>query len=138
MKTRIAFCALCAVVSGCLSVCRIPFPVQSDYSDEGECTNRVWRSMITDVRIRGYENHITNSCFRCYYPTIVMRCNVWDSLYGNPSDTILKGEDLYKAKWQKRLGWFPIGILWLTSPFDAFVDTLMSPYDYYFFNNEDK
>lgn len=65
-----------------------------------------------------------------------MRCKMWEELYGKPIDQTLKGEDLYKAKWQKRMGWLPLGIMWLTSPIDAVVDTLMLPYDYYFFKHE--
>jgi len=127
--TRLAVVfACCGMLSGCLWICRVPFPMEARYSDDGVCTNRTWVSMITDERNR-HMNDPTNAWWCAgYYPTIKMRCVVTMEMC-KPIDAELKGEDLYHAKWRKRFGWFPLTVLWLTSPIDAVVDTLMIPYD---------
>lgn len=124
MKKLIALCVMASMFSGCLWVCRVPFPTHEEFSDEGECTNRVWKSMITECREKS-----DNKCFDHYYPTIYMRVEVTGE-YMKPIEDNVKGKDLYQQKWFKRLGWIPLGIVWLTSPIDAVVDTLMIPYDY--------
>lgn len=125
----IALTVSCTALSGCLWICRVPFPVSESFSDEGECTNRVWRSMVSDVRMKNKECELNN-----YYPTICMRV-VCTKSWLAPIDKDKTGEDLYREKWFKRLGWIPLSVIWLTSPVDAVVDTLFVPYDYFQMND---
>ena len=115
-------CICLAFLTGCLSVVRIPLPEQEKFSDDGICTNRVW---VTPLRDMQKENHDMWKT----YPTIWMRWHVTTSVYGKPIDEKLKGEDLYNAKMTKRWAWFPLTILWLTSPLDGIVDTIALPFD---------
>lgn len=105
-----------ALLSGCLSIVRIPFPLHERYSDDGVCTNRVWEGLLDkrpDLRV---------------YPTIKMRCAVTAAWWA-PIPADAKGEKLYKARQFKRWGWLPLVGIWITSPLDAAVDTLFLPYD---------
>ena len=107
---------LCAaLLSGCLSAVRIPF-CHATYSDDGVCTNRVWYSFLSDL-----------PQYRVY-PTIKMRCHAMAEWW-KPIDPAAKGETLYKQRMFKRWGWIPLGVIWLTSPLDAAVDTVFLPYD---------
>lgn len=56
----ITIAVACTTLSGCLWICRVPFPVSESFSDEGECTNRVWRSMVTDVRMKNKDCELNN------------------------------------------------------------------------------
>lgn len=122
---------VCVAVSGCLSVIRFPceVPGETKYSDEGECTNRVWTTFITDIRKK-------NTDLRGLYPTVKMRWMATEKIYfdegyyfdrdGNP----LKGEKLYKARNSRYFAWIPLTIIWITTPFDAVIDTLCIPWDW--------
>ena len=123
--------AVCVVVSGCLSVIRLPCdePGKTKYSDEGVCTNRVWTTFISDIRKK-------NPQLSGLYPTVKMRWMATQKIYfddkyyfdnyGKP----LKGEDLYKARTSRYFAWIPLTIMWITTPFDAAIDTLCIPWDW--------
>ena len=111
-----------AFLTGCLSVVRIPLPEQEKFSDDGVCTNCIWVIPLRDIQEK-------NSDMWRVYPTIGMRQYVTSRIYGKPIDEKLKGEDLYNAKMAKRWAWFPLTILWLTSPLDGIVDTIALPFD---------
>lgn len=113
---------LMAFLTGCLSVVRIPLPEQEKFSDDGVCTNRVWVTPLRDIQGK-------NSDVWKAYPTIGMRWYVTSRVYGKSIDEKLNGEDLYNAKMTKRCAWFPLTILWLTSPLDGIVDTIALPFD---------
>ena len=113
---------LMAFLTGCLSVVRIPLPEHEKFSDDGICTNRVWVIPLRDMQKE-------NPDIWRVYPTIWMRWHVTTSVYGKPIDEKLKGEDLYNAKMTKRWAWFPLTILWLTSPLDGIIDTIALPFD---------
>ena len=104
------------LLSGCLSVVRIPMPRQERYSEEGECTNRVWRSLFDDVP------------GLLVYPTVKMRWKATTAVV-KPIPEELKGEKLYKARMTRRWGWIPLCVLWLTFPVDAAIDTVFLPLD---------
>ena len=109
--------AVASMLSGCLSVVRIPFPTSEKFSDEGVCTNRVWASFVDQLpqwRV---------------YTTVKMRCHATKEVFFKPIPEELKGEKLYKAKMTKRWAWIPLTIIWATSPFDAAIDTLFLPWD---------
>ena len=114
-----------ALLSGCLSIVRIPLPLHEQYSDDGACTNRVWEGLLDkrqDLRI---------------YPTVKMRCAI-SAAWWAPIPADAKGEKLYKARQFKRWGWIPLACVWLTSPLDAAVDTLFLPYDFFATKNQRK
>ena len=111
---------LCVVVfTGCISVCRIPFPHHEKYSDDGVCTNRQW-SVLTD------EPGFRKKCWPVY-PTIYVR-GVATRMVFSPIDYTKTGEELYREK-HKYWAAIPLTILWLTSPLDAVVDTVFLPFD---------
>ena len=114
---------LMAFLTGCLSVVRIPVPTQEKFSDDSVCTNRVWMTPLRDIQKKNGDY-----AWRTY-PTIGMRWYATSNVYGKPIDENLKGEDLYNAKMTKRFAWFPLTILWLTSPLDGIVDTIALPFD---------
>ena len=122
-----------SLLTGCLWVCRVPVPVVEQFSDEGECTNRIWRSMVTDCRMKSNDCVLYN-----YYPTLCMRCWPWKELYGKPIPNDWKGEKLYRARMSKAFGWLPLTLTWLGAPLDIVVDTLMLPYDIWRFNRNEK
>lgn len=111
-----AFLALlCATLCGCLSVVRIPL-CNEQVSDDGEVTNRVWTSLLDEVpgmRV---------------YPTVKMRCRV-TAEWLKPIPPEAKGKRLREMRMFKHWGWIPLGVIWLTAPFDAAVDTLFVPFD---------
>lgn len=111
---------LCATLCGCLSVLRVPLPESEAYSDEGVCTNRVWRVPMNDI-MRG------NGFGWRAYPTVRMRCLVTAHVF-SPIDQTKRGEDLYR---EKNKLWFaiPLAFVWATAPLDAAVDTLFIPFD---------
>ena len=123
--------AVCSLVSGCLSVIRFPCeePGKTRYSDEGVCTNRVLTTFISDIRKK-------NPQLRGLYPTVKMRWMATQKIYfddkyyfdnyGRP----LKGEELYKARNSRYFAWIPLTIMWITTPFDAAIDTLCIPWDW--------
>ena len=129
--TLFSILVVCVAVSGCLSVIRFPceVPGETKYSDEGECTNRVWTTFISDIRKK-------NTDLRGLYPTVKMRWMATEKIYfddgyyfdsyGNP----LKGEKLYKARNSRYFAWIPLTIIWITTPFDAVIDTLCIPWDW--------
>jgi len=118
------------LLNGCLWICRVPFPMEKKYSDDGSCTNSVWCSMITEVRNKSDQLH-------CYYPTIKMRAIVTKEMC-KPIDYALTGEELHGEKIRKTFGWIPLALIWLTSPIDAIVDTVMIPYDIMYFMGNGK
>lgn len=116
-----AFLALmCATFCGCLSVVRIPVPESEAYSDEGVCTNRVWRVPMDDI-MRG------NGFGWRAYPTVRMRCMVTAHVL-SPIDRTKRGEDLYRER-HKRWLVLPLALVWAAAPLDAAVDTLFIPFD---------
>lgn len=123
LRLTILAAILSACCGGCLWIVRVPFPVHEEFSDEGECTNRVWQSCWAKMR------ECTNETWRIY-PTVQMRCFVTKEYFA-PIDADAKGEDLYRKRWFKRAGWIPLTVIWMTSPLDAAVDTIMLPFDIY-------
>ena len=117
---RILFISAAALIlSGCLSVVRIPFPIHEKYSDDGVCTNRVWEGFLDkfpEYRV---------------FTTVKMRCHVTKEVLFKPIPEDLKGERLYNAKMTKRWAWIPLTVIWATSPFDTAVDTVFLPWDLY-------
>lgn len=116
MKWLVAISVL-TLLCGCFSVVRIPL-CHEHVSDEGEVTNRVWYSFCDDVK--GMR----------VYPTVKMRCRITAEWWA-PIPADLKGEKLRDARMFKRWGWIPLGVVWLTAPFDAAIDTVFLPYDLY-------
>ena len=113
--TILFFAAL--IFGGCLSVVRIPLCYEK-VSDEGEVTNRVWTSFCDDVpgmRV---------------YPTVKMRCRV-TAEWLKPIPPEAKGRRLREMRMFKHWGWIPLGIVWITAPFDAAIDTAFLPWDLY-------
>lgn len=123
MKNICIFACTLILMTGCLSVIRIPFPVHQDFSDDGVCTNRVYETPLRKIQ-RSKSDYVWK-----IYPTIGMRYYSTYCIYGNPIDENLKGEKLYNAKMAKRFGWIPLTVMWLTSPFDAIIDTIAVPFD---------
>ena len=128
MKKLIAL-SLVAACTGCLSICRIPMPSQERFSDEGVCTNRVWTSLRSEYRSK----HPDWRGWRTVFPTIQMRYVATKEVYfkeETPEELAnMTGEQKYKRKWSKRCAWFPLTILWLTSPLDAVWDIVCMPWD---------
>ncbi|MCQ2300731.1 MAG: hypothetical protein MJZ81_11470 [Bacteroidales bacterium] len=112
-----------AFLAGCLSVARIPVPTQKKFSYDGVCTNCVWETPLRDIQKKN-----SDYAWRVY-PTIGMRWYATYSVYGKPIDEKLNGKDLYNARMAKRFAWFPLTILWITSPLDGAVDTIALPFD---------
>lgn len=109
--------ALVMLACGCLSVVRIPL-CNEQVSDEGEVTNRVWTSFCDEVpgmRV---------------YPTVKMRCRV-TAEWLKPIPPDAKGKRLHQMRMFKHWGWIPLGVVWMTAPFDAAIDTVFLPYDLY-------
>jgi uncharacterized protein YceK len=128
-----AFLIACSVgFTGCFSVIRLPCEDirYTKYSDEGECTNRVWTTFISDMRKK------KNCPLRGLYPTLKMRYIVTrkiyfdDGYYLDEDGQPCKGEKLYQRKWGRRTAWFPLTVVWLTSPVDAVIDTVCIPWDW--------
>lgn len=129
---KTVLCAVLGVVfcAGCLSVLRVPFPRHSDYSDEGDCTNRVWTSLRTEYR----KQHLEWRGWQTVFPTIQMRYVVTRQCYfsGYPTEkdwAKMSGEQKYYYKMGRRFAWMPLTIIWLTAPFDAAWDVLCMPWD---------
>ena len=135
---RVAAIGMCAaslvLFSGCFWVCRIPFPEKEQFSDDGECTNRVWTTIVKGMDKHGSWTNWT------VYPLIGMRVYMTGKLGEHDDipleelkdrfpDKHLTGRDLYNIKWQRRFRWGQYGLLWLGSPIDAVVDTVMLPFD---------
>lgn len=121
MKKILMFIPL-AFATGCLNVVRVPTPTKSFFSDDGVCTNRTWTAPLRCIQADHNE-------MWSIYPTIYIRLSATCGVYGKPINENLKGEELYNAKMAKRFGWIPLTILWLTSPFDAVIDTIALPFD---------
>ena len=119
---RKIFCALAlamiaGLLCGCLSVVRIPL-CNEQVSGEGEVTNRVWTSFcdkVPGMRV---------------YPTFKMRCRV-TAEWLKPIPLEAKGKRLREMRMFKHWGWIPLGMIWLTAPFDAAIDTAFLPWDLY-------
>lgn len=107
------------VMTGCLSVGRLPFPTNEMYSDDGCCTNREWAVFFDE------------QCFRekswTTYPSIYLRCVATGYVF-SPIDYTKTGRELYNER-HKYWASIPLTILWITSPVDAIVDTLYLPWD---------
>ena len=125
--------AMGALLSGCFSVVRFPCEDlrYTKYSYEGECTNRVYTTFLNDIRRK------PGGCpLGGLYPTFKMRVYVTkeiyfsDNYYLDDDGKPLTGERLYKRKWGRRTAWFPLAVIWLTTPFDAVVDTICIPWDW--------
>ena len=104
-------------------------PSQERFSDEGVCTNRVWISLRSEFR----SEHPDWRGWQTVFPTIQMRYVVTKEVYfkeETPEELAnMTGEQKYKRKWSKRCAWFPLTILWLTSPLDAVWDIVCMPWD---------
>ena len=124
MKSKLlVIVSLAMLLCGCLSVVRMPTLEREDFSDDGYCTNRVWGTSL--IRQIGKKNHYVDGL----YPTIKMRWFFTNEMYFEPIENDLTGEQLYRRRMGKYFGWIPLTILWLTSPLDGAVDTLMIPFD---------
>lgn len=119
-RIRIFVICICAALCGCLSVLRIPVPEHQKYSDEGVCTNRTWTVPMREITDKA------GTRYRAY-PTLCIRCEATAHAV-SPIDRFKHGEDLYNER-HKRWLLIPAAVLWLTSPFDAVVDTVFLPYD---------
>jgi len=126
---------LAIACTGCLWICRVPYPTEEKFSDDGNCTKRVWKSILSDIPTK-------NDRFQSWsvYPLIYMRVYMsgrfcedddipLDKLKETFPERHYDGEDLYEIKWQRRFRWLQYGVLWIGSPIDAVVDTVMLPYD---------
>ena len=128
MKNFLLFLGLALICTGCLSICRIPFPEKEYFSDEGVCTNRTWTSCRAMIR----KTHPDYRGWKTVFPTIQMRGNVTYEMYFKEEEadySKLTGEQIHNRKWGKRLAWIPLTVLWLTSPFDAVWDIVCMPWD---------
>lgn len=112
--------AAALVLSGCLSVTRVPVGCNQKYSDDGVCTNRVWYVPMDDI-MRG--DRMSWGVF----PTVEMRCVVTRHIC-SPVDETKTGEALY---YERRKYWalIPLAVLWATSPLDALVDVAYVAHD---------
>lgn len=119
MKKLIVALTFAITLTGCLSVCRIPFPKHEEYSADGVCTNRQWSAVMDDPGFR-------ERCWKIY-PTIFVRCYATKMIF-SPIDYTKTGEDLYKEKNKYWLA-IPLTVLWLTAPFDALIDTMFLWHD---------
>ena len=119
MARMLSALAFVVLLSGCLSVMRVPFPHHEKYSDGGVCTNRQWAVAMDDPGFR-------EKCWTVY-PTIFVRCYATKMVF-SPIDYTKTGEALYKEK-HKYWTAIPLTVLWLTSPLDAVVDTVFLPFD---------
>ena len=132
LVTMFCMAGVMALAGGCLSAIRLPCedPRFTKYSDEGECTNRVWKTFISD-RWRK-----ENSPLRGLYPTVKIRWHATRQVYFNDRYYFdkrgepLMGEELYRARMTKAWYWLPLTVVWLTSPFDAAMDTVCIPWDW--------
>lgn len=125
MKSKLfVIVSLAMLLCGYLSIVRMPSIEREDFSDDGYCTNRVWgTSMIKQIG----EN---NTDVAGLYPTIKMRWVCTKKMYFEPPEKDMTGEQLYRRRMGKYFGWIPLTIIWLTSPLDGAVDTLMIPFDW--------
>lgn len=117
--------ASATLLGGCLWVCRIPFPSESHYSDDGECTNRTWKSIITRLRDEGECN--ANGI----YPLTKMRCHATSCSFRRVDTENLKGEALYEVRMRNRWICIPGILIWIGEPLDLAVDTILIPLDMY-------
>jgi len=122
-------------LSGCLWVCRIPMLKSAQYSDAGDCTNSVYQAPIHSMCGNSHTNWPV-------YPLISIRVYMTrhlsdgddiplEELRDRYPDWHLTGRDLHNIKWQRRLRWAQYTVLWIGSPIDACVDTIILPYDLY-------
>ena len=110
MRWLAHICMFSFMACGCLSVVRIPLPSHR-YDASGNVVDTEWHSFCDEVK--GMR----------VYPTVKMRCRVTSALW---SDTI-SGKDQCNAR--KYARWIPVSVIWLTSPVDACIDTVLLPYD---------
>ena len=126
MKHYLIVILLALTCTGCLSICRIPFPEKEYFSDEGVCTNRTWTSLRSHYRLQNPDYR----GWKTVFPTIQMRYHITYEMYFKEEDySKLTGEEIYKRKWRKRAGWIPLTVIWLTSPLDACWDIVCLPWD---------
>ena len=126
MKKVIIPIIAAVLCTGCLSICRIPFPEHEDFSDDGCCTNRTWTSLRSHMR----EQYPDWRGWKTVFPTVQARGYMTYKMYFEEEDlSDMTGEQLYRRKWGKRLGWIPLTVIWLTFPADACVDIVCLPFD---------
>lgn len=126
MKHILSAILLIITCSGCMSVCRIPFPEKEYFSDDGICTNRTW----TSARAAYRQQNPDWRGWKTVFPTIQMRGYITYKVYFEKEDcSKLTGEEIYYRKRQKWVAWAPLTIVWLTSPFDACWDIVCMPCD---------
>lgn len=119
------FCISCSILSGCLWAVRVPYPLYEKFSDEGVCTNRVWKSPLADIREKRRMDHDLNGVF----PLTKMRCVATYIAFKGSDTTGLKGRDLYEARMKNRYLWIPGILIWAGEPLDLVVDIIMIPWD---------
>lgn len=125
MKSKIiAILSVVFILSGCFSIVRMPSIEREDFSDDGYCTNRVWGASIIK-QIGKKEKSVAG-----IYPTIKMRWICTKKMYFEQDEEKLTGEQLYNRRMGRYFGWIPLTIIWITSPFDGAIDTLMIPFDW--------
>jgi hypothetical protein len=125
---KIFLFSLFLICSGCLSIGRVPFATYAQYSDDGVRTNCTYTTLIENMNEKGILSGV--------YPTIQMRYIVTkkspyfnDDFYLDKDGKPVKGETLYYRKQTKYWIWFPLTVIWLTSPLDGIVDTIAIPWD---------
>lgn len=125
--TRLAmlFCISCGLLSGCLWVVRVPVPLHEKFSDDGICTNRVYKSLLADIREQGNKDKDVNGVF----PLTKMRCYATYCAFKGSDTTGLKGRDLYEVRMKNRYLWIPGILIWVGEPVDLLVDVIMIPWD---------
>lgn len=64
------------------------------------------------------------------YPTIKMRVVFAKKMYFESTEENLTGRQLYQRRMGRYFGWLPLTIIWISSPLDGAIDTMMIPFDY--------
>ena len=118
--------ALVSLVSGCFWVVRVPVPQEEHFSDEGVCTNRVWKSLLSNIRESGGEEE---NPLKGMFPLTKMRCQSTYLAFKGVDTTGLKGRELYEARMKNRYLWIPGILIWAGEPVDFLVDIIMIPWD---------
>lgn len=132
MKKVLLFSLLLSLLSnGCLWVCRVPFPTEEKFDDDGTRTNVVYRSLVETIRLQNENRPETNRVdfIEGIYPLTKMRCSFTHHAFKKRDFTGLSGEELYNAKWNSRIAPIVSILIWIGEPLDLIVDTLILPWD---------
>lgn len=130
MKRLLLF-SLLLFSSGCLWVCRVPFPTEEKFDDDGTRTNVVHRSLIETIRLQNQNKQESNKTdfVEGIYPLTKMRCSFTYHAFKRRDFTGLRGEELYNAKWNSRIAPIVSILIWIGEPLDLIVDTFYLPWD---------